>query len=177
MSEPFEMFPVKAAAVVFDLECRPDPSGASHLDVLKAAVLSGVQRLESDDRFYVYTPDGDLGMCETLGEAVAAVSDHQDCKPALPLALKECLWLVRQYDPAHRAVFLFTNRSRVSLDSLDAVARPSHPFDPPAEVFLYRIGPAGRDRGTPHVTLRQHPTTSVLARAFDTDFSPLLVDR
>lgn len=177
MPEPFEMFPVKASAVVFDLECRPDRSGASHLDVVKDAVLAGIHRLESDDRFYVYTPDGELDVCETIGTAVAAVSDHQDCKPSLHLALKECLWLVRQFDPAHRAVFVFTNRHRGPLGALEEVARPAHPFDPPTEVFLYRIGPMNTGGSTPHIRLRQHPTADAIARAFTTDFSPLLVDR
>lgn len=183
----YNIFPVKAVSLIFDLGTKAGRSGRSHLEAIKDVVIPEVMKIESDDRVYVYHPDGDLGMFDTVGEVVAAVSDFGEVKVDVPMAVKESLWLVKQYEPAHRAVFVFTNRFP---DAADGRLREALAWDGSqtwggelADVFVYGVGFGfGRSLRSvsdahPKTRFRHVPEPEDLTRFFPADFSDLIVER
>jgi hypothetical protein len=178
------MFPVKAVAFVFDLNGRAGRGGRTHLQGVKDLVIDQVQHTESDDEIYVYSPDGDLTMIESVGAAVAAVAEYRYRPFSVPVALRESVWLTGQTGHAHRAVFLFTNQCRgrdvVGVAAASQFAQDEG-FD--CDLFVYGIGFGFDDalaevgRGDPRVTFRHAPDPADLAAGFATDFSDLIVPR
>lgn len=184
LNETFEIFPIKAVSIIFDLDLKSANNGMSHLHCIRSLVLENVGKMESDDKIYIFSDKGELEMAPSLADAIATISEFKEEKFNVALAIKESIFLVNQYDPAHKAIFVFTNRYK---EKMDIIMNESLKYDLDTEsdcnFFFYGIG-FGVDKslfefGKRHERVKtQHfPDPSDVRSVFEYDFSDLIVVR
>lgn len=183
MNETFEIFPIKAVSLIFDLDLKSGNNGRSHLNCIKSFVLDNVGKMESDDRIYVFSNTGELEMSPTLGDATAFISEYREEKFSAALAIKESIFLVNQYDPAHKAIFLFTNRYKEVMDPVmkETLIYFTTTGGVDCTLFFYGIG-FGCSKTLFNFASEKIKTTHFLdpldvAPVFENDFSDLIVVR
>lgn len=182
----FEIFPIKSVAIILDFDVKTAADGRTQLDVVRESIIQNVMKIETDDRLYLYSPEGALEMFDTIGQMVAAVKEAPHVRIDVPVALKESVFLVGQYDHAHRAVFLLTNRYRGGHEDFlveQAIAYDTQKgYD--TKFYFYAFGFACDRRALravaqrhSNVVFRHYPEASGAGRDFENDFSDLIVVR
>lgn len=104
------MFTPKIVSLIIDLDLRMADNGKSHLANLTPCMINNFTELNEDDIVHVYYPTGDLNVNNTIGEAVAALSNYKETKFDLSIAIKETVFLLSEYDQVPKTIFVVTNR-------------------------------------------------------------------
>ncbi len=180
----FEIFHIKSVGIILDMAIKSARDGRSYLQNVKDFLVVNISKIEADDRIYVYSTTGELEMYETIGEVVAAIDQTTHDIIDVPVALKECVYLVGQYDHAHRSIFLFTNRYKADDVRMEEAIQFDKDKQIETQFFVYGIG-FGYDRKAlekfcqryPQVKFRHYVDPADIRQDFTDDFSDLIVVR
>lgn len=78
-------------------------------DVLRDFVLN----FESDDRYFLYIPTGDIFLCKTRGEMISMIDNYNQETFNLSLAIKETFYITTYVDSdTDKKFFVITDKSK-----------------------------------------------------------------